>query len=178
MKGIKLELTGQRIGKLTVIKDSGDRQGKCVMWLCECECGATLKVRASRLVGTCRGGIPQQSCGCHSFPFATPNRDRNNKFRDLHGLAGTPAYKSWSEMKRRCYNYNYKGYHRYGGRGIKVCKEWINNFPAFYDYMGPRDKGYGIDRIDNDGNYEPGNVRWVTVSENAKKMHREKSNDG
>ena len=174
MKGRNLDLTGQRIGSLTVIKDSGDRQGKCVMWLCECECGATLKIRASRLRGTdCKDRKPQQSCGCYSFPFATPNRDRTNKFIVPHGLSGTPAYKSWSEMKRRCYNDNFKGYHRYGGRGIKVCDEWITDFQAFYDYMGPRDKGYSIDRIDNDGNYEPGNVRWVTRSENTKKMHRD-----
>ena len=88
-------------------------------------------------------------------------------------IPGNPVYITWLAMKSRCTNPKNVAYKNYGGRGIKICEEWKNDFQAFYDYIGPREKGYGIDRIDNDGNYEPGNVRWVTRSENTKKMHRD-----
>ena len=86
---------------------------------------------------------------------------------------GTPEYKSWVGAKQRCYNHKAKGFHRYGGRGIIVCERWIHDFRTFLKDMGYKPfKGAQIDRIDNDGNYEPGNCRWVTPKENCKNRPR------
>jgi hypothetical protein len=74
--------------------------------------------------------------------------------------------KSWSEAKQRCHNPNSDKYKWYGARGITVCEEWMNDFTAFFDHIGPCPKGYELDRKDNDKGYEPGNVRWVTKKEN------------
>ncbi len=79
-----------------------------------------------------------------------------------HGRAGTPEYVSWVSAKSRTTNPKVVYWDSYGGRGITMCKEWRDNFLAFYKYMGPRPPGHSLDRIENDGNYEPGNVRWAT----------------
>ena len=82
-------------------------------------------------------------------------------------MSGTRIYETWQDMKRRCYNKQNARYDRYGGRGITVCDEWLNNFQSFYDWA--ISNGYSddltIDRIDNDGNYEPSNCRWSTAKE-------------
>jgi len=91
--------------------------------------------------------------------------------RDLenHGMTGTPEYAVWANLRNRCYYKNNNRYHRYGGRGITVCERWLHSFSAFYADMGPKPfKGAQIDRIDNDGNYEPTNCRWVTCAENRR----------
>jgi len=85
-----------------------------------------------------------------------------------HGKTATPEHKSWSGMKDRCLNPSNPAYHKYGGRGITVHESWVNDFMAFYNHIGPRPSPeYSVDRIDNDGNYEPGNVRWATPKEQA-----------
>jgi len=90
------------------------------------------------------------------------------KQREWHGKRYLPEYKIWAAMKERCYRKNDKRYHRYGGRGITVYPEWRDSFQAFYDYIGPRPSPkHTLDRINNDGNYEPGNVRWATQEEQA-----------
>jgi len=89
--------------------------------------------------------------------------------REMHGMWNTPEYRTWRGMKLRCYNKNNARFHRYGGRGITVCERWRNSFIAFFEDMGPKPFPKAqIDRIDNDGNYEPGNCRWVTSAENIK----------
>lgn len=84
-----------------------------------------------------------------------------------HGMRNTPEYRVWVAMKQRCTNQNLKGWHRYGGRGIKVYAEWLNDFPAFFAYVGKKPSPkHSLDRFpNNDGNYEPGNVRWATSKE-------------
>lgn len=99
-----------------------------------------------------------------------PEYKRNN-----HGLSTTPTYNTWSGMIKRCYCPKTHGYHRYGGRGIVVCDNWKRDFLCFLSDMGKRPfLNAQIDRIDNDGNYEPKNCRWVLPAENARNQSRNK----
>lgn len=80
-----------------------------------------------------------------------------------HGMYRTPEYQAWISIKARCYNPNSRNYKNYGGRGISMCSEWDADFMAFYEHIGPRPSDrHSIDRIDVNGHYEPGNVRWTT----------------
>jgi len=153
------DLTGQRFGFLTVIRHEGYRWGKRA-WLCVCDCGKETTV----ITGSLTSGNTQ-SCGC--FHRAVISRmNKQIKPRRTHGMRNTPEYRAWINMKSRCYNPNVPYYKWYGERGISICKEWLDNFAAFYEHIGPRPgKGYSIDRINNDGDYEPGNIRWATTYE-------------
>ena len=95
----------------------------------------------------------------------------------LHNKSSTPEYTAWCSMKTRCYNPNYQYYEHYGARGIEVADEWINDFRAFYNHVGPRPSAkHSLDRIDNNGNYEPGNVRWATDSQQKLNRGKQKNN--
>lgn len=85
-----------------------------------------------------------------------------------HGMADTPPYQRWRGMRDRCNNPNNPGYKNYGGRGIKVCKEWQESFEAYYEYVGECPAGMSLDRIDVNGDYEPGNVRWASHAVQAR----------
>jgi len=136
----------------------------------ECDCGEVLFTRANNL----RTGA-SRSCGC----LQKEATRKMGKQRRTHGRCGSAEYISWKHLKDRCLNSKNKGYSDYGGRGIKVCDSWKDSFENFYADMGPKPgPKYSIDRIDNEGNYEPGNCRWGTQQEQSsnRRLLKKKSN--
>lgn len=152
-----IDLTGRVFERLTVVKRAANWTRRSPYWVCRCRCGTETTVTRSNLVSGAT-----RSCGClHNDQLAAIGR--SNK---THGFTKSSTYVTWTAMKRRCFDVQHKDYSNYGARGITVCARWKNSFEAFLADMGARPRGTSIDRFPNrNGNYEPGNCRWATPSE-------------
>lgn len=153
------DLTNKKFGLLTVIEMTDKRgHGGSVIWKCKCECGAFAYIEGSRLK-------QHKSCGCLCKARSDDFGNRMSK----HSESKSRLYRIWNNMKSRCYNNNDQRYYDYGGRGITVCDEWRNNYINFANWA--KENGYNdklsIDRINNNGNYEPQNCKWSTNQEQA-----------
>ncbi|EIF30926.1 hypothetical protein BCh11DRAFT_06438 [Burkholderia sp. Ch1-1] len=153
--GARIEISGQRFGRLLVIDKAPSNLGKSPVtrWNCVCDCGETRIVTTFNLL---RGRA--KSCGCLHKEITSRNST-------THGLTRSGAWKSWRAMRARCTNATNGSYPNYGGRGITVCERW-KSFENFYADMGDRPAGMTLDRFpEPDGNYEPGNCRWASREE-------------
>jgi len=154
----RIDLTGNRFGRLTVLSFARMINGKN-RWLCLCICGNFKEISLDRLT---RLDQPTRSCGCIRKELLRKKSIGNN-FSKTHGLSYVKEYRAWIGMKTRCQYKKSKSWHRYGGRGITVCKSWLSSFENFFEDMGKKPSSkHSIDRIDNDGNYEKSNCRWAT----------------
>lgn len=154
--GRLIDITGKKFGRLTVIKRLHVNKNKFIVWECKCDCGKTIHQLSYPLR---QGEV--KSCGCL-------NTEMRLERITTHGLSKLPIYKVWKSMKKRCYAESDKRYHRYGGRGIIVCDEWLKSPESFIRWAisNGYKEGLTIDRIDNDDNYLPNNCRFVTIAKN------------
>lgn len=159
---------GNIVNNLKILQQTVNNKHGKRQFLCECLLCGNDKIILATHINTQRA----TSCGCDHY-------QKISEAKKTHGKAFSSEYNSWQHMKRRCTNENYHAYHRYGARGIKVCDRWLNSFENFYADMGDKPTPeHQLDRIDNDGNYEPNNCRWVTPKENSNNRGKQKNKVG
>lgn len=152
----RLDIKGQVFGRLKVIEKMTSNKGDKTSWKCRCSCGNSAVVRTNHL----RAGLIK-SCGCLQ-------KESTKKRSTIHNMAHTVEYNVWTCMLQRCQNSNNPAFENYGGRGIKVCDEWKNDFVTFFNHIGKRPSPkYSLDRIDNDKGYTPKNTQWATPIEQS-----------
>jgi hypothetical protein len=159
----KNDLLGQRFSRLVVSKDLEENMKGHALWECTCDCGKKVNVLAINL-----RNMNTHSCGCYKS-------ERVRSTVTKHGEADkAPEYFNWLALKNRCKNKSHINYHRYGGRGIKVCDRWIDSYENFVADMGRRPTNkHSVDRINPDGDYTPENCRWATPTEQANNKSKE-----
>lgn len=160
-KYANLDLTGERHGKLVALRKADHGRS---WWICKCDCGTIRELKINQFYA-------YQSCGC----LERENRQNLSEFTRTHGKTETRLYAIYCGIKQRCSNPHYKYYSRYGGRGIKVCDEWMTSFEAFekWAYANGYDpslngKQQSVDRINIDGNYSPDNCKWSNQTEQVR----------
>jgi hypothetical protein len=151
----RIDLRGRTFGRWRVLSYAGRYR-----WSCVCSCGTRRVVDGSNL----RRG-QSKSCSCRQ-------RELTKARATTHGMTKAREYISWQHMKARCFDPQHHAYDNYGGRGITVYERWANSFEEFFADTGTRPAGCSLDRIDNDGNYEPGNVRWATAKQQIQNQRR------
>lgn len=150
-----LELIGLRFGRLTVVGQDENKHNN-TRWICLCDCGEVKTIYGYNLT---RGLT--QSCGCKM-------RETVSDLFSTHRLVGTPEHNSWRGMLARCNNPKSNSYKYYGERGVKVCNRWSESFENFLHDMGMRPHGHSLERINTNGDYEPGNCKWADWFEQAR----------
>lgn len=158
-----IDKSGQRFGRLTVLREWERRptgKSTAIFWNCRCDCGREVFINSGHL-----SSGNSTTCGC--WRKGRPSNQRT------HGMTGSPEYRSWQAMKRRCYYPKDILFHRWGGRGIRVCDHWIHSFENFLEDMGMRPSlQHSLDRLDNDSDYGPQNCRWATRSQQCRNTPR------